>query len=71
MSYEQAERILERPRIAKTAFRPIKVSILRQLCEAHKIPVVSSRASHKILKADYLKALLQFVSLLSLSNRTS
>jgi hypothetical protein len=61
MSYEQAERIFKRPKIAQTAFRSIKVHLLHQLCDAHGITVKHTGAKGKARKDDYVNALINYV----------
>ncbi|RXW18036.1 hypothetical protein EST38_g7817 [Candolleomyces aberdarensis] len=54
----RAQKVLQKPRLAKSSFDKFSIKVLRALCENHAINVAGTGQHHRKLKADYINALL-------------
>jgi hypothetical protein len=62
MSYESAERVLHKAVISKTSFNIFKVIVLRELCNAYGLQIISTRlAGGTPKKDDFIAGLFKFV----------
>jgi len=63
LTVANAEKVYQRDTVARTAYNRFRKAVLQELCEKNGIFVVNSGLRSNVpTKADYIKALLFFVS---------
>ena len=53
----RAQKVLQKPRLAKSSFDKFPVKVLQKLCENNAIDVAGTGKRQRKLKADYIRAI--------------